>query len=450
LTSGRIIQKVKYSDEDWQIIACKSQINILVVNDKLYSYWNSLNLLSMDLWQHVSLGGHNYFFLISVDDLQLLPINTIHNAITKDDGISFAIALRETRKIIPTISLEHSIFVERYSRLLPIPSDNISNDNNDDIVLGQWLSRGVKISAFSTRRLMQVSPHINENEIHQIIKEAGLTQSDVDANSSDDISKEHKSSVFSLPGRIQLETFFKEHIIDIVENPEEYKSMGIEFPSAFILQGPPGCGKTYAVEQLLSYLDWPSYHLDSGAVGSPYIHETSKKISELFEQAIENAPSVLVIDEMESFLSSRSNSNTSGGHHIEEVAEFLRKIPDAIKNHVLVIGMTNMIDSIDPAILRRGRFDHILEVGMPSAEEIYQVIEHSLHNLPHEDDINLKQLSEKLQGHPMSDVSFCLKEAARLTAHAHKKIISQETIFKIADSMINNQSNNKRQIGFGK
>ena len=208
--------------------------------------------------------------------------------------------------------------------------------------------------------------------------------------------------------------------------------------------------KTYAVEQLLSYLDWPSYHLDSGAVGSPYIHETSKKISELFEQAIENAPSVLVIDEMESFLSSRSNSNTSGGHHIEEVAEFLRKIPDAIKNHVLVIGMTNMIDSIDPAILRRGRFDHILEVGMPSAEEIYQVIEHSLHNLPHEDDINLKQLSEKLQGHPMSDVSFCLKEAARLTAHAHKKFISQETIFKIADGMIDNQSNNKRPIGFGK
>ena len=110
--------------------------------------------------------------------------------------------------------------------------------------------------------------------------------------------------------------------------------MGIDFPTAFILQGPPGCGKTYAVERLIEYLDWPSFFVDSGSIGSPYIHETSKRISAIFDEAIKNAPSVLVIDEMESFLMDRANSMNGSGHHVEEVAEFLRRIPEAAQNHV--------------------------------------------------------------------------------------------------------------------
>ncbi len=453
LISGIFLQKIEYSDEDWQIILCKSKLHILVANVKLFNYWNTLNILSDDSWQHISFAGQDYYLLISGDHLQLSPINTNHNTITLNDGISFAIALRETRKIIPSISLEKSIFVERYSRLLPIPNDDILNDNRDDEILGQWLTCGVKISAFSTRRILQVIPYMTENELQHVIKEADLTLSSNNSGIVRESPTKQKSKFFTLPGRIQLETFFREHIIDIIENADEYKNMGIEFPSAFILQGPPGCGKTYAVEQLLAYLDWPSYHLDSGTVGSPYIHETSKKVSELFDKAIENSPSVLVIDEMESFLTSRFNTNMSAGHHIEEVAEFLRKIPDAVKHHVLVVGMTNMIDSIDPAILRRGRFDYIIEVGMPSSEEISQVIRHSLEKIPHEDSIDIDELSKKLQGHPMSDVSFCIKEAARLTAHAHEKYITQSTIFQIADNIINTQNLkmiNKRSIGFGK
>lgn len=169
---------------------------------------------------------------------------------------------------------------------------------------------------------------------------------------------------FNLPGREALEDFFNEHVVDIIFNPERYRTMGIDFPSAIILHGPPGCGKTFAVDRLVEFIGWPSYAIDSNSVGSPYIHETSKKISEVFDKALDNAPSVVVIDEMEAFLTDRRSGSSSGLHHVEEVAEFLRRIPEAISNRVLVIGMTNMIDMIDPAILRRGRFDHVIEVGM--------------------------------------------------------------------------------------
>jgi SpoVK/Ycf46/Vps4 family AAA+-type ATPase len=101
--------------------------------------------------------------------------------------------------------------------------------------------------------------------------------------------------------------------------------MGIDFPSAIVLHGPPGCGKTFAVERLVEFLDWPSFSIDSNSVGSPYIHQTSKKVSEVFEKAIDSAPSIVVIDEMESFLSERRSDNISGLHHVEEVAEFLKR-----------------------------------------------------------------------------------------------------------------------------
>jgi cell division protease FtsH len=122
-------------------------------------------------------------------------------------------------------------------------------------------------------------------------------------------------------------------------NRDRYKALGIDFPSAVILHGPPGTGKTFAVERLVDFLGWPSFQIDASSVASPYIHETSKKVAQVFEKAMENAPSVLVIDEMEAFLADREMG--SGHHRVEEVAEFLRRIPEAAKNEVLIIAMTN-------------------------------------------------------------------------------------------------------------
>jgi SpoVK/Ycf46/Vps4 family AAA+-type ATPase len=150
--------------------------------------------------------------------------------------------------------------------------------------------------------------------------------------------------------------------------------LGVDFPSAVVLHGPPGCGKTFAIEKLIEFLGWPNYQIDASSVGSPYIHETSRKVAAVFEKAINNAPSVLVIDEMESFLADRESGAGSSQHRVEEVAEFLRRIPEAVQQHVLIVAMTNRIEMIDPAILRRGRFDHIIEVGPASEEEVKSLL----------------------------------------------------------------------------
>jgi len=237
---------------------------------------------------------------------------------------------------------------------------------------------------------------------------------------------DNKISTFELPGRPELESFFNEHVVDIVQNRERYRALGIDFPSAVVLHGPPGCGKTFAVERLVDFLGWPSFQIDASSVGSPYIHETSRKVAAVFDKAMQSAPSVLVIDEMEAFLADREMG--SGHHRVEEVAEFLRRIPDATKNEVLIVAMTNRIEMIDPAILRRGRFDHVIKVDCANEAEILSLLDKLLSSLPKKIDVNAAPMAKELAGRPLSDVAFVVREGARLAARAGKDELHQESL----------------------
>jgi SpoVK/Ycf46/Vps4 family AAA+-type ATPase len=202
------------------------------------------------------------------------------------------------------------------------------------------------------------------------------------------------------------------------------------------------------VEQLVEFLDWPSYSIDSNSVGSPYIHETSKKISDVFDQAIDAAPSVIVIDEMEAFLPDRRSGTASGLHHVEEVGEFLRRIPQALKSKVLIIAMTNLIEMIDPAILRRGRFDHIIEVGMPSRQEVASLVHSLLGKLPTADDLALDRLVDALTGKPLSDCAFVIREGARLAAKTGRTQLDQASLDAALTSLPKEPQKKGSRIGF--
>lgn len=449
-----ILQRILFAGENWQIYVLSDSSQALFASEELSNYWISCGLLEESVLSSFRFGMRTFFFLQSPPDLLLTPVSHNLDYVTYEDGKSFAMALAETRKILPDASFANGVFVERYTRLLPDIGDSVSDlSESDDRLLGRWLSRGIGVSAGSVQRMLQLLPTVTQKGLEDILHTAHVIPHEMEKETQSDFQQHPKlastkAEKFLLPGREELETFFQDYIIDIVQHPDDYKKMGIDFPSAFILQGPPGCGKTFAVEKLVDYLGWPCFTLDSGNVGSPYIHETSKKISSLFDEAIEKAPSVLVIDEMESFLSNRSDSGIGNGHHVEEVAEFLRKIPEATKKHVLVVAMTNMISRIDPAIRRKGRFDHILEVGMPSSQEVKAVLENGLSKVPHDEGINLSEIADSLSGHPLSDVAFTLREAARITAKKHQNAITQETFMSVLTSMGKNKSHSPAPIGF--
>lgn len=470
LPNGALCNVLLYQEDDWQIYRVNDGSNALIVKPELLSKWTTIGLIVQDVFQLFSFGKHDYFFMQSNKRYVLAPISTSHSPESKADASAFALSLHDSRKIEKEASFHDAIYLEQYSRLLP--SWTLSQREDDDVVFGTWLTGGVNVPVSSFRRLSNLTPWISNPDLKEVIALAGFTVNDnhygIDlsnknvtskykqtvAVSSDNnrIQKENsvsKNKEFSLPGRPELETFFNEHVIDIIINAERYKALGINFPSAIALHGPPGCGKTFAVEKLVEFLDWPSFSIDSNSVASPYIHDTSKKIAEVFDKAIDSSPSIIIIDEMESFLTDREIGASSGLHHVEEVAEFLRRIPEAISKNVLIIAMTNRIEMIDPAILRRGRFDHVIEVGMPTAKEVESLLNTLLSELPTEKNIDISKLILDLTNKPLSDVAFTIREAARLAARAGKNTLDQQSILGALESLPSVEKKDcSRKIGF--
>ena len=452
LQNGLKLRKLLKAADDWQIYSTDHGSRALLCKPALADRWLSFGLLDPSTLLPVEFGRDQYSLIESGKDQQLAPVSEFIAPESKADAAAFAVSICETRKIIDDVSFHDAIYVERLSRLLP--TWTVSEKISDEQVLGCWLAGGVSVSTSSFRRICSLLGWLDKDDVREVICLAGLETPEgfgsvktrpperdepvAEAKPQEQVRRvpdgknkdesDLSAKEFKLRGRPHLEAFFNDHVVDIILHQERYKALGVSFPTAVVLHGPPGCGKTFAVERLVAFLDWPVYHVDSNSVGSPYIHETSRKVSEIFEKAMGDAPAVIVIDEMESFLSDRQLHQSTGLHHVEEVAEFLRRIPEAASNRVLVIGMTNRLEMIDPAILRRGRFDHVIEVGMPSKGEVTELVSSLLEKMPLASELSLERAIKTLTGRPLSDASFAIREAGRLAAKAGKYSLDQDAL----------------------
>ena len=445
-----------YEGQDWQIYEAQGGGRILVAMETLAKKWALSGLLDAGALKPFQFGGNTFQELFSSTLHTLVPIEQYKSPNNKNEALAFADALRATRDRDSQSSLHDAIYIERLSRL--IPTYSLSPRVSDDVVFGTWLTGGVPVSVHSFRRLRSLVGWMDASHLQDVLQKAGfevqekvLRGKKTETASEKSHAKEQQMQKrFVLTGRPELEQFINEHVIDIIENENRYKALGIDFPSAIVLHGPPGCGKTFAIERMVDYLGWPSFQIEASSVASPYIHETSKKVAEVFDKAMQNAPSVLIIDEMEAFLADRQMGAGTSHHRVEEMAEFLRRIPEAIKNHVLIVAMTNRIEMIDSAILRRGRFDHVVKVDMASEEEICALLTKLISELPHADDVDAIPLSKSFAGRPLSDVTFMVREGARLAARAGIDAIDQNSLLNAIKntSARSEDGSSSRKIGF--
>lgn len=466
LPDGAAARIALFEGAQWQILETSGGGRALVVRDELAQRWMDAGLVEPGALMPFAFGEQRLLSVSCGASQVLCPVSEGRSPDTKAEALAFAMALKATRTLDAESPLQDALYVEKISRLLPTYS--ISSRTDDDVVLGYWLTGGASVSAKSFRRLRQTMSWLGAGHLKEVVQAAGFDVAEVipsdlrrsprtpiesppvpavlptPQKAADDV----EATIFELPGREELADFFKEHVVDIVQNRERYKSLGIEFPSAVVLHGPPGCGKTFAVDRLIDFLGWPSFQIDASSVASPYIHETSKKVAEVFDKAMQNAPSVLVIDEMEAFLADREMG--SGHHRVEEVAEFLRRIPEAAKNDVLIIAMTNRVDMIDPAILRRGRFDHVIKVDYANEAEVTSLLDKLLAGLPKDKDVDSSPLARELAGRPLSDVAFVVREGARLAARAGKSRLDQQSLLTAlgAAPAREREGGAQRRIGF--
>ncbi|MBR5724644.1 MAG: ATP-binding protein, partial [Bacteroidales bacterium] len=149
-------------------------------------------------------------------------------------------------------------------------------------------------------------------------------------------------------------------------------------------------------------------------LGSTYIHGTQGKIADLFQKAEQNAPAVICFDEFDSFVPARGSD--SARNRAEEVNEFLSQLNNCAERGIFVIGTTNRVDMIDPAVLRKGRMDLKYEIPAPDPVTRRAMFELHLKGRPTADDIDLDRLSLLTDGYASSDIAFIVNEAAMVAA----------------------------------
>ena len=435
LPDGATLQRHLAAGGQWQVYETAGDARVLVAEADLYDHWLRDGLLQEGQGTRFAFGRRAFAAVDGGGGYRLEPVETAAPPQSVSDCHALVAAIVASRAGGCEAAFDDAVYVERLSRLLPDYSPNARVD--DALVAGAWTTGGVHLRLAPSRRMQALVPWLPPDDLRRLADalatgarvpaeaaDGGDAQADASADATapaarraSSIARPRPAEPFALPGRPHLEAFFNEHVVDLMRHEARYKALGIHFPGAILLHGPPGCGKTFAVDALIDYLDWPAYPVDSGSIASPYIHDTAKKIAQVFEKAAETAPSVVVIDEIDAFLAAREDAGHAQ-HRVEEVAEFLRAIPKAHEHRVLVIGMTNRLQSLDPAVVRRGRFDHILDVGMPSEIEVRSVLDARLAGIPCEPGIDLAGLARALTGRPLSDLGFIVKDACRRAARA--------------------------------
>ena len=196
-----------------------------------------------------------------------------------------------------------------------------------------------------------------------------------------------------------------------LKRPELFEKLGIAPPKGVLMHGPPGTGKTLLAKAVASESDAHFIAINGPEIMSKYVGGSEENLREYFEEAEENSPSIIFIDELDAIAPKREETN--GEAERRTVAQLLT-LMDGLKSRgqVVVIGATNRPDSLDPALRRPGRFDREIEIGVPDSEERKEVLEIHTRNMPLADDVDLDKIANTTHGFVGADLESLCKEAA--------------------------------------
>jgi len=195
-----------------------------------------------------------------------------------------------------------------------------------------------------------------------------------------------------------------------LKHPELFEHLGIEPPKGVLLYGPPGTGKTLLAKAVANEAGAHFISLNGPEIMSKYYGESEKKIREIFDEAQQNAPSIVFIDELDSIAPKREE--VTGEVERRVVAQLLA-LMDGLKERgrVVVIGATNRPNALDPALRRGGRFDREIEIGIPDVKGRLEVLQIHTRGVPLTEDVNLEKLAEMCHGYVGADLATLTKES---------------------------------------
>jgi transitional endoplasmic reticulum ATPase len=196
-----------------------------------------------------------------------------------------------------------------------------------------------------------------------------------------------------------------------LKHPEVFQRLGIEPPKGVMLHGPPGTGKTLLAKAVANETNSNFYVINGPEIMSKFYGESEANLRNMFEEAEENSPSIIFIDEIDAIAPKREESK---GEVERRVVAQLLSLMDGLESRgkVVVIAATNIPNSVDPALRRPGRFDRELEIGVPQVKGREKILQIHTRNMPLDDNVNLHGLAESTHGFVGADLESLTKEAA--------------------------------------
>ena len=316
--------------------------------------------------------------------------------------------LKERKKPLPLPNIENQM-IDFDESVIEIIKKALSHD-----LEGRFQSADEFIRALNGAVPVELEEELSEKTVHGTAEETitGFVE---------------KGRGFSaIAGMEQLKEKLRNDVINVIENPEEYKKHNLGLPNGMLLYGPPGCGKTFFAERFAEEAGYNFIKVVSSDIASIYVHGTQEKIGKIFREARAQAPTILYFDEIDAMIPARERVNNQS--QSAEVNEFLSQLDNIGDSGVFVIGSTNKPGLIDKAVLRSGRLEKCFYVPPPDFEARSSMFELYLRSRPLDLGIDYHRLAELTENYVSSDIKLLVDEASRNTIREGKKRISMEVL----------------------
>ncbi len=248
-----------------------------------------------------------------------------------------------------------------------------------------------------------------------------------------------------------------EEIVSFLKEPERYTVVGAKIPKGVLLVGPPGTGKTLLAKAIANEANVPFYSVAGSEFVEMFIGIGASRIRDLFKKASENSPCIVFIDEIDAVGRERGAGIGGGNDEREQTLNQLLTEMDGFKENkgVIVVGATNRVDILDAALLRPGRFDRQITVGLPDRLGRIGILKVHAKNKPLDEDVSLVQLANRTPGFSGADLANLLNESAILATRYKKNTISKNEVNEAVDRIIGGiagatmeDSKNKKLIAY--
>ena len=243
---------------------------------------------------------------------------------------------------------------------------------------------------------------------------------------------DEKSKTFADVAGLVEEKEQLEEIVDFLEAPQKYTNLGARIPKGVIMVGPPGTGKTLLAKAVAGEAGVPFFSISGSDFVEMFVGVGASRVRDLFAEAKKNAPCIVFIDEIDAV--ARRRGSGLGDGHDEREQTLNQKLVEmdgfGINEGIIVMAATNRVDILDPAILRPGRFDRRIHVGLPDVRGREEILKVHAKNKPLADDVNLEEIARTTAGFAGADLENLLNEAAICAARENRPYLMDEDIRK--------------------